>query len=402
MKILYVNDFYQRGGAEICVQRLANQMKLLGHKAYSASTQRVDCEGHFQINSRKRSILGEKTIYSDLNRSTVRVQMNRIIGAVQPDIVHCNNLMLLSAAPVIAAREWHIPRILTMHDYWLICPRRSLLRADGGICEAKTWDSCFRCVASDHPSRLVKASAFSLSPLGNSVLERRMQRLRALFERETLICPSKFAKDAITRFGFEAGRIHVIPNGIDVKLFKPASDPSTTLLWVGRITRPKGLDFLMRVAELVRRERAGTKFRVVGGEPAGSLYAYDHFPHSNAAEFVGYVPWDELAHYYSECLAVVITSIWPEPSSLVALEAMAAGKPVIGFDVGGLNELVTSRTGLLVRSKDVFSMAERVLDLLHDKELAMKMGKEARRLVETEYSVENMASNYEAVIRRET
>ena len=86
---------------------------------------------------------------------------------------------------------------------------------------------------------------------------------------------------------------------------------------------------------------------------------------------------------------VVVPSTWPEPFGMVGIEAMAYGKPVIAFDVGGISEwLKDGETGFLVKLRDEVALAETLNLLLGDHSLAIRMGSKGREAVEKRFTPE--------------
>ena len=87
---------------------------------------------------------------------------------------------------------------------------------------------------------------------------------------------------------------------------------------------------------------------------------------------------------------VVIPSIWTEPFALVGIEAMSHAKPVVAFDVGGINEwLKDNINGFLVKNVDIRTLAERIEILLADPNLAKRFGMRGKQMVERDFTVEN-------------
>ena len=86
---------------------------------------------------------------------------------------------------------------------------------------------------------------------------------------------------------------------------------------------------------------------------------------------------------------VLFPSVYPEAFGIVGIEAMMRGKPVVGFDVGGVKDwLRHEETGLLVPVKDTQAFADAVIRLLDDDELRIRMGKRAREVALAEFSEE--------------
>jgi len=398
VKILYVNDFDVRGGAEVFVHQLASYMESRGHEVYFAFGDTKGGDRRFKINRSEGKLIRERTVYWNVIDPLVYQQMKNIIRSVKPDIIHLNNLMLLTLAPLIAAKELQLPRVMSVHDYWPVCPRRSLLKPHDEVCAENNWSTCFHCAGVSHPSRLVKLVATHCSALANKLFERKMKECCRILKDEVLICPSRFVRDVLIRFGYGQRDSHVIPYGIETNLFRPSSNFTDTLLWVGRITPLKGLEYFVKAADVVRVKHPSAQFVVIGQHATDGMYRYKKVPMSNAIEFIGELPREKLVEYYSNSLALVITSVWPEPFGIVALEAMACGKPVIAFESGGLNDIIINgKTGFLIKPKDHSAITNKIMTLLRDKKLAIEIGRDARDLVERNYTIERMCANYEKI-----
>ncbi len=116
--------------------------------------------------------------------------------------------------------------------------------------------------------------------------------------------------------------------------------------------------------------------------------------------FEGFVEYDRITSYYVSTSIVLFPSIWPEPFGRISVEAMASGKPVIATRVGGIPEVVEhGRTGLLVEPGNSRQIAEAVLYLLENKDIAKKMG--ANGIEEAKnYSPDIISKKYIEVYRQ--
>ena len=188
-------------------------------------------------------------------------------------------------------------------------------------------------------------------------------------------------------------RIHMIPNGVELNLFDlakrkpPFSDPTTEILFVGRLSPQKDLETLLRAASMLDFDY---RITVIGeGERrralerlAGDLKV--------AVEFIGAVPNRELPRYYlSADLFVLPSRIEGHPKAL--LEAFAAALPCIGARVEGIAGLIENgKNGLLFDPGEPTELADRISSLRAEPALAERMGLEARRLVEDKFDLEKL------------
>jgi glycosyltransferase involved in cell wall biosynthesis len=107
-----------------------------------------------------------------------------------------------------------------------------------------------------------------------------------------------------------------------------------------------------------------------------------------AVDFLGYKSGEELTTLIKEAAFVVVPSEWYENCSMVVLEAMALGKPVIGSNIGGIPEQIEDgRTGFLFPMGDTAALAARMSGLARNKALRISMGRAARRKLENEFSL---------------
>jgi glycosyltransferase involved in cell wall biosynthesis len=112
---------------------------------------------------------------------------------------------------------------------------------------------------------------------------------------------------------------------------------------------------------------------------------------SSRITFTGAVTEEEKGNWYRRATLCVIPSTY-DPSPIVAFEALAAGKPVVATNVGGLPEVIHNKiNGLLVTPRNPKEIAEAVEKILSDKKLASKLSKNALQTIEREYTWEHAA-----------
>jgi glycosyltransferase involved in cell wall biosynthesis len=214
-------------------------------------------------------------------------------------------------------------------------------------------------------------------------------------------------KIIVTRKGYlsehleeQREKIAVIPIGVDTRIFRPLVTKKRGDIFFLSVLDGyhefKGLDVLLGAIRIAKREMPYLKL-IVGGEGAQK----DHYMKVSKSmglggnvEFVGSVPQKMLVDYYSSCSLFVLPSIDPtrETFGIVLLEAMACGKPVVATKIAGAAEdIKANKAGLVVSPGDKEKLAEAMLCILKNQELAAKMGTAGRRMVEMKYNWRRVA-----------
>lgn len=160
------------------------------------------------------------------------------------------------------------------------------------------------------------------------------------------------SRHTATAWGRVLNRVLVVPNGVDVSRW-PAGRGGRYLVWSGRITQEKGTHLAIEAAR-----RAGMPLRLAG--PIGSAeYFREHIAPQlgDSTIYEGHLDQAELAVLVGGAAAALVTPLWDEPYGLVVAEALACGTPVVAFARGGIPEVVDTRSGRLVRPRDVAAMA---------------------------------------------
>jgi glycosyltransferase involved in cell wall biosynthesis len=272
----------------------------------------------------------------------------------QYDIIHCHDWMTVKSAAIIA-KVTGTPLIATIHasDYG----------RNNGI---HNWLS--HCI-NDLEEDLVKAAGH-------------------------IICCSIFMKKQIVQlFDTDEKDITVIPNGVDASKYlwsRNRQHPGTDILYVGRLVPEKGVHVLLQALATLIRDYPCLRLVICGAgfyeetlrQLAGQLHIDDH------VVWTGFLDEEKLVRMYNQASMAVFPSLY-EPFGIVALEAMAAGTPVIVSDTGGLGEIISHNVdGLKVRAGDYLDMAEAIKLILHHPFLANKLSSNARKKVRDDYAWE--------------
>ncbi|NUW46037.1 glycosyltransferase family 4 protein [Nonomuraea rhodomycinica] len=221
-----------------------------------------------------------------------------------------------------------------------------------------------------------------------------------------VITVAEFAQRAIGKFLGDAGRVHHVPNGVDVPAassfrLEPGSGPQ--VLYCGRLSPEKGADVAILAFELMLGQLPGAKLHLVGTGPDETLLRrlVSALGIAEHARFYGSVSGALTAEIGADVLLVPSRG---DAASLVVLEAMASGIPIVAAAVGGIPELVRHEIdGLLVAPDDPPALAGAALSVLTGEERGAGMARRARdrhqRLYTAARMVEGTCAVYETLAR---
>lgn len=183
----------------------------------------------------------------------------------------------------------------------------------------------------------------------------------------------------------------IIPNGIRLEAFDAlsrdvsAEKQANQILFVGRLSSVKGVDYLIEAAKMVLDHQSDATFLIVGeGEERGRLKTLAR-GYEAQIRFFGHLPQRALVTLYRTSTLLVLPSFTRlEAFGLVLLEAMASETPVVASRIPGVLDVVGDG-GLLVEPRDSLELANAILEILCNPRKARAMGKNGRRLVESKY-----------------
>jgi glycosyltransferase involved in cell wall biosynthesis len=313
------------------------------------------------------------------NRSS-SASLTRLVADFRPDLAHIHTLHHVSISAARALRLRGIPTVATLHDYLWICPVATLFRADA---------PCEEC----RPHRYHRAivNRCSQGSLGNSAaaaLDAWVTWMSHELGRIRMIAPSRFVREKFLAAGFSPERVAHIPHFAPVDTWSATPVPAAgPILFVGRLQRLKGAHVLIEAFERLRLP-ATQQLVIVGDGP--ELEDLEHrarrLPDGQVV-FTGFLDREAVRDWYARCLCAVVPSIWYEVFGLSALEAAAAGRPVIASRIGGLAETVEdSVSGWLVEPASPDALADAIDAMLSDPAQAARMGANARARAERSFA----------------
>jgi glycosyltransferase involved in cell wall biosynthesis len=319
--LLLHNRYREAGGEERSVAEIAALLRSRGHRVELCERASATLAG---AGGRLRA--GGAMLAGGLDPEQVEQAVRRS-GA---EIVHAHNLTpLLGARALAAARRGGARTVMHVHNYRLVCAIAVTYR-DGGVCTRcsgrNTWPGVrLRCRGS-----LVEAAAYAV---GLSLHQRRL-----LARVDRLVVPSVFAKQRLLELGLPAARsAAVLHNFLRDSDFTSPAVPrgGAYALFAGRLTEEKGADVAIEASA-----RTDVPLRIAGAGPERERLERLADDLRAPVTFAGRLDSAELASTRRAAAFCVLPSRWDEPCPYAAIEAMAAGLPVLASAVGGLPELV--------------------------------------------------------------
>jgi glycosyltransferase involved in cell wall biosynthesis len=234
------------------------------------------------------------------------------------------------------------------------------------------------------------------------------------FESVRTICCSNYMQDEVIRiFELPEDKVSVIPNGIEYDLFRTDAkseqlrrqfiEPDSRMVFfVGRLVYEKGVQTVIEAMPKVLEEVPDLRFLVAGTGPhtRALQVMIDELGLADKIKLLGFVDADVLVKFYKCADLTVVPSLY-EPFGMVVLEAMVAGCPVIVADTGGLKEIVVhEETGLCFKPGNPESLAQAMIRVLKNEDLAQRLTSDAHKFIEEKYNWELIARHTVDIYQR--
>jgi glycosyltransferase involved in cell wall biosynthesis len=316
------------------------------------------------------------------------------LGREGADVVHFHQI---DNPDLIAAVASRYPTFYFVHNHVLTCP--------SGLREfQREWRQC----PLKGPSPACALNAYlhrcnTRRPLRVLRTIQRCVEMRSAARSLLLGVDSLFMRKSLIESGFEARRIVVTPTVTDGAAAPDDTFPMigpARILYVGQLSEIKGLLVLLSAMTHVD---PSVCLDVAGGgyDQSRLIEAVVRRGLDRRVKFHGVLPRAEVNALLQKAACSVVPSRYPEPFGLVGPEAMAAARPVIGSDIGGIPEwLEDGVTGYLVRPNDPVDLARRINELTADRGLARTMGLAGRRRWEARFEPRQHIERLLAVYNR--
>jgi glycosyltransferase involved in cell wall biosynthesis len=315
-----------------------------------------------------------------------------VLERFSPDVLLLHKVEDPARVARLAAR---VPTVRMVHDHDLVCLRRHKYFPIGSrVCDRPAGSACYShlCFVQRGQGRF---------PVTVKSVRDVKAAIAAHAQVRRFIVGSRWMRDELRVNHLPAARIRIVPP-VPQALARceqqlPSREPE--VLYVGQVIRGKGVDLLLRaLAEVPGHWHAS----IVGtGNHLSACKALAiKLDIAHRITFTGWVDHAALDDYYARASVTAVPSRWPEPFGMVGIEAMARGRPVVGFAVGGIPDwLEHGVTGLLAREADTATLAQNLARLLADPELAAMLGAKAAARVRERYRPDTCLDQLTAVLR---
>lgn len=314
--------------------------------------------------------------------------LRRELETDRPDLIHALHVMKLSGAALQVCYDLNLPVVLTLADYWAICPRHVLVRSNQQLCSGPEHDlDCMKCLHDTHgfaagPTQKLPVPILrAMSSLGSAVLKhsRFWRDIHAIRQRQTylqqmveradrVIALSDFQKAMFVRNGYSADKIQVLHHGLETAGLRPATpsaDKELEIVFIGSLVYHKGPHILLEA--LARHPELKARL-LLYGEAGGSNPYLESLKKLVAADsrvkLMGTFPLDEMGRVLETAHALAMPVLWYENEPLVVKAARFAGVPVLASNIGTLADSIHQGVnGWLLPPGDIEAWAEAIATL---------------------------------------
>lgn len=324
MRILLCSSYWPPkvlGGAELYAAELAQRLTARGHEVgvvtLDAPGERVVASLRswpYDLETWRSQPAWKRAVFHAVDASynpVIGADLRRVLRRWAPDVVHSHSVPGFSGAVLSLPARLGLAHVHTLHDYWLVCQRSSLVSRSGVNCATR----CGGCRMTSGLRRAQSRLAFPHVVIAIS----------AAVAREHCSFPQAAARMRVIR--------HARPQA--PRLPRPARRHPVVFGYLGQLTEHKGVSTLL--AALTHLPPGSAELVVAGKGPLAGEVARRTV---SGVRPLGWVSGEEKEAFFAALDCLVVPSQWPEPSGLVVDEALARGIPVIGARAGGIPEAV--------------------------------------------------------------
>ena len=313
------------------------------------------------------------------------------------DVLHVHQLNLLALPAALACWLTGKPMAVVVHSTRLAIPHDQPALIAGPLDATAPWLQV-------HEQNQVGGDLEDLQRLGKPAI--RFTRMLLHHIRAVIIILSSRMQTYLAAHDLLLPTTQPIPVGVDTTLFRPdytsvsIEERTRNVICVSRLCYQKGIDVLLQAWYLVHEQMPQARLIIVGDGPLRSQLECmtEALGLTHCVEFMG--TQTDVVTLFHRALIAVLSSRW-EGMPATILEAMACGLPCVATRVSGSEDIIQHGVnGLLIEYEDYKGLAQALLTLLHDPQLAQQYGCAARATVEKHFSLEHMMNQYMDLYQR--
>ncbi len=406
MNILFVTEYFPpkiMGGGEINVSILAkalanNGMDVQVLTSYHQGLQKYELVDKVKVHRTLATADNPHGIRNNLKRSwsfpgSVVREVRKIVTERKIEAIHFIGASII-AAPKL--KHLNIPLFATIESFPTLCPKGDRIYHGKEeckvVCTFSKFVSCQR--NSAEIGKIENKFYLKYNPVSLSYVYTYYKKLNEGMKYCNLIAISEYVKELLAQQGLKST---VIPNALDVGRYYQNQSKSSLLgkvkvLYLGSLTTYKGPQVVLKALQGLQNYHCD----LYGDGPLQEELQKMIKDNNLAAEIHKPVPYTKIPELYASADIIVLPSIWPEPFGRIAIEAMAAGKPVIGSDIGAIKELIADGAGILVKPGDVDGFHNAIAELITDRKKREKMG-ELGRIAAANYDEQLVMMKFKAL-----
>ncbi len=377
MRVLFILDEFlpeNSGGAANVAFGLAKGLKSQGNEILVlTATHDKSLIGEIEIEGIKiRRIysrpFGKLRNFKNLKNRDILSKSEKVLAECKPDIVHIHALHHRFSYEIIGlAKKYSRAVFLTLHDAQTVYngklyPKRKICNLNSEYDYKISWFDN------------LKKDGLGYNPFQKFFIKRALKKVDKIFAVSNAL---KRALEANGIFNIE-----MMHNGINANEWVVEEVVGNNILFAGRVDEAKGASILVRVFNTINSEIPSSSLTIVG----------DGEFNAGSNKNIKILPWqgrEEMKNIFSQAKIIIVPSLYLDPFPTVNLEAMAAGKPVIGTCFGGTPEVViNNETGYIINPYNEKELASKIIDLLKNPEKAAAFGKAGHERVKSLFSLE--------------
>lgn len=372
------------GGAEIVAHNQAKALQKLGNKVFVFVGESYSDKPHYgltqevydgievtrvRLNSDDFAVDG-----NNISHDPVNAIFSELLQKINPDIVHCHNLIGLGVSFPFIAQMHGVPSFVTLHDAWGGCLKNTLMISDTELCQNHR-----NCSAQCMP----KVSDGEQRDIPVEVRSGTIAYFLSFVDK--FISPSNYLKTQYVEFGIDKQEIIQLSNGIDFEYFSNVQKEVSKQFrfsFIGYLGEHKGIMLLLEAVNKIKH--LDFSLSIAGdGHLRGAITEFiEQYGLEKKVTLVGKVDNKDIVDVYSKSDCHLLPSLWPENQPVTIFESFASATPVIGTDLGGIKELITDmRTGRLFPLNNADALADCMSWFIENPLKARELGNTARLAV---------------------